>query len=420
VAVVSGPDLGKEICWSEGDIYIGTGQSCDLVLTEPTVSSRHCVIQVGPDGPSVHDLNSTNGTFVGALRVGSAYLRPGSTLRLGRTRIHFDTGPEPRVALSDSRYGLLMGRSLPMRKLFGQMRQVANSAATVLIQGETGTGKELVAETLHMASARRNQPYRVFDCARVTDSLMEPELFGHVRGAFTGAQTSRRGVFETAHTGTVFLDEIGELPLELQPKLLRVLDKRQVTRVGSTRPRRVDVRIIAATNRDLRAAVEEGSFRSDLFYRLHVVSMQLPPLRSRGKDIELLTTHFLRQLSGDPQMETPAELVARLEHHSWPGNVRELRNAVERWLLLADPRRPGTLPLGFANPKSVLRSEESDAEVPFRDAKTRAISEWERDYVSKLMLRHGGNVSKAARAARMNRNHLSELLRRHELGERFE
>ena len=413
LAVIAGPDTGMELYWSGGDIYVGTGKSCDLALTDPAVSRRHC--NLGPGGPSVHDLSSTNGTLVGNCPVSSAYLSAGAHLQLGQSRLGFDSGLTPR-ADDDQRFGLLLGRSDAMRALFAKMRQVANSASTVLLDGETGTGKEMVAETLHLASSRRHQPFRIFDCARVTPSLMELELFGHVRGAYTGAQHGRAGIFESAHRGTVFLDEIGELPLALQPKLLRVLDRCQLTRVGSAQPRQVDVRIVAATNRDLRSAVKEGRFRADLFYRLNVVRLTLPPLREREDDLELLANHFLRQLSGNSRVSIPHELLAGLHRHSWPGNVRELRNAVERWSVLDDPDDPRTPALAFAKHCNTLVHAAPEGRDSFRVDKAKALSDWERDYVARLIQRHYGNVSEAARSARMNRNHLRDLLRRHDLG----
>jgi transcriptional regulator with GAF, ATPase, and Fis domain len=293
----------------------------------------------------------------------------------------------------------LLGTSAAMRKVYQLVEQCAASNATVLIVGETGTGKELIAETIHARSARRAEPFVVIDCSALAHELAESELFGHERGAFTGAETERIGAFEAARGGTIFLDEIGELPLALQPLLLRALESRVVRRVGSNEPRPLNVRIIAASHRDLRGLVAERRFRADLMYRLNVVSIAVPPLRERGGDIELLATAFWRQFR--PGSALPPDLRAHLVGESWPGNVRELRNVVERAALTGWRPQPDTAET-----------------LTYQQAKERAVCEWERGWVERLLASHGGNLSRAARATRMGRSHLRELARRHGIATR--
>jgi DNA-binding NtrC family response regulator len=297
-----------------------------------------------------------------------------------------------------------------MRKLTAVLERIARTDSTVLLEGETGTGKTLIAHTLHRASERADRPFIVVDGSAIAPSLIESELFGHERGAFTGAHATRAGAFEGASGGTLFLDEIGELPLDLQPKLLRALEERVVKRIGSSEPIRLDVRLIAATNRDLDVEVARGSFRADLFYRLNVVRVRVPSLRERREDIPLLASSFFRQLGG---RDVPApELLARLMRRPWPGNVRELRSAVERIVLL------GSDELGEADAVAGGESASQifDPNESFRDAKERVVGEFERVSVRALLEHYGGNLSRAARAVRMDRNHLRDLLRRHQVG----
>jgi transcriptional regulator with GAF, ATPase, and Fis domain len=289
-----------------------------------------------------------------------------------------------------------------MRHLFALLERVAPSDASILIEGETGTGKSMLAESIHAVSPRAKMPFITVDCASLPRNLLESELFGHERGAFTGAVDNRVGLFETANGGTILLDEIGELPVDLQPKLLRALERRVIRRVGSSRAQPINIRVIAATNRDLRAAVNAGTFRSDLWYRLNTVRVVLPPLRDRREDIPMLVAAVYRELTGDPKAMPPADVVRPMMREAWAGNVRELRTAVERMLIGA--------PTASADP--VVEFEQG---LPFRTAKTRASSQWERRYLSELLIAHDGNVSAAARAGKMNRSHLSELLHRHGL-----
>jgi transcriptional regulator with GAF, ATPase, and Fis domain len=419
--VIDGIDRGREYASeSGGEVSVGSAENNTLALTDPTVSRYHFVIQVNPDSVVLRDLDSTNGTTVGGYRVGSAYLKAGATIGLGMTTLRYDeVAGEIREPLSDAEaFGRAIGRSYAMRRLFSILPRIAGSESTVLLEGDTGTGKGVIAEAIHGASGRAQGPFVVVDCGSIPPSLIESELFGHVRGAFTGAQTSRTGAFESAAGGTVFLDEIGELPLDMQPKLLRVLEERTIKRVGSVDPVRIDARVIAATNRNLRQAVNRGTFRADLYFRLNIVRLEIPALRERRDDIPLLVARFYEQFVGQPGAIPPPELVDHLVRLDWPGNVRELRNAVERSLLMEDPDLWREITSGTDEPGTSSTTETThqfDESQSFRAAKERVTSHWERWFVTELLRRHGGNTSKAARAARMDRTHLRELAIRYQI-----
>ena len=416
LTVIDGPDRERVHDGGAAEVSIGTAPANALVLSDPAVSRHHLAILPAPRGVLVRDLGSTNGTTINGVAIERAYLAPGAVIGVGATRIRFEAqGGEDRAPLSaDPRWGRALGASEAMRRIFAVLPKLAESDASVLLEGETGTGKGLLAEALHEASPRARGPFVVLDCGSIPPTLIESELFGHERGAFTGATAARVGGFEAARGGTVFLDELGELPLDLQPKLLRALEDRVVKRVGGNEAIKLDVRIIAATNRDLRSEINAGRFRSDLFYRLNTFRLRIPPLRERRDDIALLVAHFYRQLSpaGDAP---PAELIAELARQPWPGNVRELRAAVERAVLLGDPAVWEALSADSASVAPPAASAGADDGASFREAKERAVAAWERDYVRALIDRHGGNLSRAARAVRMDRNHLRELLRRHRI-----
>jgi len=295
LTVLEGPERGREVTATRGVVRVGGARDNDLVLSDDAVSRRHLEIRLRKDEVRVVDLGSTNGTTVDGVHIVEAVLSAASLIRLGASAIRVTPIDEPvAIALSSrERFGALLGRSVAMREVFSVLERVAPTDATVIVEGETGTGKELAAEAIHAHSPRAEGPFVAIDCGAIPPNLIEAELFGVVRGAFTGAVSDRRGVFEEADLGTLFLDEIGELPLELQPKLLRALEKREIRRVGATQPRKVDVRVVAATNRDLAVEMNRGSFREDLFFRLAVVSVKLPPLRARRDDIPLLVRHFV-------------------------------------------------------------------------------------------------------------------------------
>jgi DNA-binding NtrC family response regulator len=414
--VLDGPDRGAVADDFGGEISCGTAQGNHLVLTDPAVSRHHFVLAVTTRGAHLRDSGSTNGVFLDSHRIESAWIQPGATLRAGATTLRFEDGEadvEAPLSVSD-RFGGAFGRSVAMRRVFALLPRIASSEATVLIEGETGTGKTLLAEAIHQASPRKAGPFVVVDCGAIPPSLIESELFGHEKGAFTGATSARVGAVEAAGGGTVFFDEIGELPQDLQPRLLRAIEDRTIKRVGGRDRIQVDIRVVAATNQDLRSAVNRGSFRSDLYYRLHVVSLRLPPLRERREDIPLLVEKFYEQFAGRPG--APKTLVDELAGHDWPGNVRELRAAVERAVLLGDPALWRSLveeTTGGGAPTG--EPEPFDDALSFRAAKERGMVRWERGYLAELLRRHGNNLSRAARAARMDRTHLRELGRRYNL-----
>ncbi len=409
--VVAGPDAGRTFESRGERTVIGSHESADLALADPTVSRFHCELIVHAGGVEVNDLGSRNGTLINGVSIVAAHVAPGAVLTLGRTQVHFEVGDSVvRLPVSSrQRFGLLVGRSRAMATLFASLERAAACDSTVLLQGETGTGKDAAAESIHQESARRDRPFVVVDCGSIPPNLIESELFGHQRGAFTGATSDRAGALESANTGTLFLDELGELPLDLQPKLLRALERREVRRVGGTTQIPVDVRIIAATNRDLRADVNAGRFRADLYSRLAVLEVVMPPLRERAEDVPLLVQHILGQLevADDPRatpLRTP-EFVAAVTAHAWPGNVRELRNYVER--CLAYETRLPLDPPDVADPLSLL-----DPHVPLRVVRERWGRLMERTYLERLLELHGDNVAAAARAAGVDRVHLHRLLSR--------
>jgi DNA-binding NtrC family response regulator len=343
---------------------------------------------------------------------------PESLLALGGSTLRVRELPTTARAIARHRtsLGALIGRSQAMQKLYELVDRVARTDANVLIEGESGTGKELVAAEIVGGGARATRPFVVVDCGAVSPSLIESQLFGHARGAFTGADHDRAGAFESADGGTIFLDEIGELPLEMQPKLLRAIEAREVRRLGESKARRVDVRILAATNRHLEREVNHRRFREDLFFRLSVVTVRVPPLRERLDDLVLLIDGFLRALDAESKRHLfTAEVVEDLVAHDWPGNVRELRNYIERAVVL-DTVPPAAAP-GAPESATSLPGDEGDAatakvdlDVSFKDAKERLVGDFERRYLAALLAWSGGNVSRAARRARMDRMNLHRLV----------
>jgi transcriptional regulator with GAF, ATPase, and Fis domain len=321
---------------------------------------------------------------------------------------HKTVGREP------FQFGALHGVSTRMRDVFALLERVAPRDVSVLLEGETGTGKELCAEAIHEHSERRKGPFVICDLSGLSRSVIESELFGHVRGAFTGAERDRSGAFLQAHGGTIFIDEIGELELALQPRLLRVLEQRRIKPVGTSSFRDVDVRIIAATNRDLREEVRRRRFREDLYHRLAVVRVELPPLRGRPDDVLYLARHFL----GARDYELTDDTLAALTAHDWPGNVRELRNAVERAVSLSSSRtlEPWLFGLDESPRSSPDAAPSSAAGITFTEAKDRLIAEWERDYVQQLLADSGGNVALAARQGGLDRVYLHRLIKKHRIG----
>jgi two-component system response regulator GlrR len=422
--VLEGPDAGVVYDAKSERIVIGSDEKADVILKDRTVSGFHCEIAL-EEGVRVvvRDLGSRNGTVVDGVAVLAAYLRPGSTILLGTTRLGFDFGQEPlQIPLAEGdRFGSLVGKSVAMRASFARLSRAAASDVNVLIEGETGTGKEGAAESIHEASARRGGSFIVVDCGAIPPQLLESELFGHEKGAFTGAVAARQGAFEAANGGTIFLDEIGELSQDLQPKLLRVLERRHIKRVGSSHYVPVDVRIVAATNRNLRREVNAGRFRSDLYYRLAVLDVRLPSLRERLEDLPSLVDAVLQSLgaSGLPEaraLRSP-QFVEELASHPWPGNVRELRNHIERCLALREPQLPPRedVEATDAGPGAPVATATPLAEQSLRQARAAWDREFEQRYLEALLARHGDNVSAAARAAGIDRKYLYRLLWRNGL-----
>jgi transcriptional regulator with GAF, ATPase, and Fis domain len=466
----------REHLFDKGTVRIGAMEDNDIVVTDETVSRYHCRIVQEEAGYLLCDLGSTNGTFVNGVRVREAFLHTGSTIGIGQSEVQFFATQE-KVEIIPSpknRLGDIIGKNVKMRELYAVIEKIAPTGATVIIEGETGTGKEVVAQTIHKLSPRAGSSMMVFDCGAVPKNLIESELFGHEKGSFTGAIMTRQGLFEMAHGSTLFLDELGELPSELQPKLLRALEQREIRRVGATRSLKVDVRIIAATNRQLEEEVRSGRFRQDLFYRLSVVRLFLPPLRERTDDIPLLVESFLhdhaynRLPDGNRKCShLSADALELLLAYRWPGNVRELVNAVERAVSFAssDVITPDDLPEAIRSAElrpaanrgsehgrsrtshnqkndpirlepsvqsSVLNAPASQSipptpsssslapmvpqtDLPFKDAKEIWVAAFEREYLVHLLRKNRGNISHAAREAEIDRKYFRKLMRKYDI-----
>ena len=412
MSVVSGPDAGLSLEIVGAPVRIGTAEENDLILTDETVSRRHCEVIPTSNGLRVRDVGSTNRVLVGEALVVDATFTGPFQIELGNTVITITPLLETvyREQLDADRFGDLLGRAPPMQELFADLERIAPTELSLLIEGETGTGKELVAESVHRASPRADGPFVTFDCSSVAASLAESELFGHERGAFTGAVSSRAGVFEQASGGTIFLDELGELPKDLQPKLLRVLEKREIRRVGGTKTIPIDVRLIAATNRNLRAEVARGSFREDLYFRVAGARVYVPPLRERMGDLPRLIGSFLAACHPPRTLnDVPEHVWEMLRSYRWPGNVRELRNAVQRMLV---------------TPDRVIEPETSESKrppplsedlSPLRVARRDAADSFERSYVQDLLLRADGNITRAAALAEVSRQVIHSLISKHGL-----
>nr|WP_170229462.1 sigma 54-interacting transcriptional regulator [Polyangium fumosum] len=420
VEVSRGPMAGIVTEVMGPEVRVGSGKDCELVLEDPTVSRHHLLLRIEGDLLRVLDTSSRNGTTVDGVRIRDAYARPDSTIGLGASalRLQMIRDVVTLPLSSSTHFGGLVGASVPMRRLFALLEKIAGTHATVLVEGETGTGKELVAAAIHTKSKRASGPFMVFDCSSVGAGVLESELFGHRRGGFTGATEHRVGRFEAAHGGTLFLDEIGELPLELQPKLLRALETRTITRIGENEPRRADVRIVAATNRSLAAEVERGRFREDLYYRLAVVPVRMPPLRERLDDIPLLVRHFEKEWQGrkDAPALLPNEVLERMKAHPrpWPGNVRELRNKVEMMLSLglAEPPWAAEEP-ETAGPMSVPSVLPVNLELPLHVGLAHVETAYKRAYVERALRETGFNVSQAAKIAGVGRAFVQRVMRKH-------
>ncbi|MCK6550956.1 sigma 54-interacting transcriptional regulator [Myxococcota bacterium] len=436
VTVTVGPDAGKVIETEKDTIRIGSVDDNDVVVRDPAVSRYHLEVRKKAGEYTIVDLNSTNGTFVGSLRVKEATIRHRGEISIGDSSLLFEP-LDTEVVLEPSgaeRLDDIVGRSVPMREIYTVIERVAPTELTVLVTGETGTGKELAARALHKRSRRKSGPFVTLDCSALPPTLIESALFGHEKGAFTGADQAYAGVFERADGGTLFLDELGELPLELQPKLLRALERGEIQRLRGDKTIRVNVRVIGATNRDLNEMVQEGRFRGDLYYRLAVIRIQLPALRDRINDLPLIADEFFRRY-GSELRETGAKAMrlgpgalGALERYTFPGNIRELVNILRRAAVFAQgdeivvtdlPEEvtglrgaKGSAP---AAPTSSSAVPMPDASVPFKDAKAKVLDAFERQYLEDLLVRHKQNISKAAREAGIDRRHLYRLLDKYEI-----
>lgn len=410
-----GPDSERTVALSPDGIVIGTSPECDLVLTDNAVSRRHLRIKPVDSGFSIEDLGSKNGTFMQSVRIIHAIASGGQTIEIGHTQIalELENGTEVYPLSASTHFGSLLGKSLPMRRAFAVLERAAESDASLLIEGESGTGKDLAAETVHAMSSRSQGPLVIVDCGAIPPNLAESELFGHIKGAFTGAEKERVGAFQSADGGTIFLDEIGELDPSVQPKLLRVLEKHQVKKVGENTWSDVNVRIMAATNRDLTMDVESGKFRSDLYYRLSVLKVHLPPLRDRPEDIAPIAKSLVTKLKPDADAESilsPSVKNMLVSHH-WPGNVRELRNVMERLLLF-----PDWPDLALDGQKHQSRGPASDElasplfAMPFHEAKRVLTEEFEKKYLSRILEDSDWVVSKAAQRAGIPRQTIHRLM----------
>jgi DNA-binding NtrC family response regulator len=422
LVVLEGAEAGRAVSL-DGPRIVGSAAGCALVLSDERVSGRH--VEIRPDGGQfrVRDLGSTNGTWLEGARVEELLVPSGATLKVGRTFLRVQ--PQARsLELPPSasrRFGELVAESLAMREVFAVLELAARSDVTVLVTGETGTGKELVARAIHDASPRRREPFVVVDCGALPETLLESELFGHVRGAFTGAVGERKGAFQRADGGTLFLDELGAISPAVQARLLRALEAKTVKPVGADAERPVDVRVVAATPVDLATRVASGTFRADLLYRLSVVAVEVPPLRSRREDITAIAAELLKRRGFVDAGPIRGPNLERLLVHRWPGNVRELRNVIERAVALT----PGAVSFeGLRVSLEPLTGPPGPAaarvDLPFKEAKERSVGDFELAYLRAVHERFDGNVSAGARFAEVDRKHWRELLQKHGLLTRSE
>jgi DNA-binding NtrC family response regulator len=422
LSVTGGPDLGKEVISDKERLRVGAHSTNDLTLVEDRTASRHHFeIQYTERGYLVIDLNSTNGTWLDGRRIERAYLSQGSQIRAGQSTLSFSPIDEELTVEPDKDGELcgMIGQSARMRQIFGLIRKIAPMDVSVIIQGETGTGKELVAHAIHELSSRKSGPLVVLDCGAIPPNLIESELFGHEKGAFTGATATRPGAFERANNGTIFLDELGELRIDLQPKLLRVLENREVRRVGANETEEVNVRVIAATNRDLAKEIEAGHFREDLFFRLSVITIQVPPLRQRKEDIPFI----IKKELADPDIVarhgrkhiSPAAMSV-LMAYSWPGNIRELMNVISHVLTFSESGDIDVQHLpARVQGQQVEQPLPFNEHLSFKDAKEQLLENFEREYLMQVLKRCDGNISRAARESGLHRKSIERLVKKYSL-----
>ncbi len=449
--VINGENEGQVHTFEKPVVRLGADPLSDVVLDDPTVSRMHAELRKRTDDVELIDLGSTNGTFFDGDQVDKITLEPGSIFQVGRTKIRVNaTKEQVKIEVTDrTRYGNIIGQSPALREIFSILDRVAPSDLSVVIEGETGTGKELIAAAIHDHSNRAGKPFVVFDCSAFPATLLESELFGHEKGAFSGASNRHRGVFERADGGTIFFDELGEMDIEFQAKFLRVLETGEVRRVGGESTFNVDVRVVAATNRNLEDQVADKMFRQDLFYRLAKVRFNLPALRERVEDIPLLAEHFFEMMTTEDTAKPllTENALRALQSYPWPGNIRQLRNVMEKAVAMCSggaitsdylrkelgmdgegyspsmnaPGSSTSAGLGIpAAPEGsvTLFAKIDDGDggvVPFRDAKDDLVSEFEKLYLERLLEKNNQNISKSAREAEVDRRHLYRLLKKHDL-----
>lgn len=422
LTISNGENKGKEFVLSQPVIRVGTKKENEIVLKDETISREHFEIHQNKEGYLLKDSGSMNGTFINGMRVKEAFLTSGVQIRAGKTEMKFLPLDETFdiVPSKKTKYANLIGGNTLMRRIYTIIEKIAPTDVTCIIEGESGTGKELIAAAIHEKSKRVKRPFVVFDCSAVAENLIESELFGHEKGSFTGATGMRQGAFELADGGTIFLDEIGELTLDLQPKLLRVLESRTVKRVGGDRPINVDVRVVAATNRNLEAEVKKGNFREDLFYRLNVVPIHLPPLRKRKDDIPMLIEHFIEEYNkANPGKAIEGVHPGAMEimaSYDWPGNVRELRNTVSRIFSFMEGTKiliddvPEKVRLPIAKAELDIRED-----LGFKDAKEQWVASFEKQYLAEILKKNNYNISAAAKEAGIDRKSVQRLIRKYDL-----
>ncbi len=411
--VVAGPDKGKEVVVTQEKLSVGTAQGNDLILSDRSVSRYHLDMIAEDTSILVIDHGSTNGTYAGPVRIKEAFVRPDTRITMGNTKLIVTDAEQVDVLIHDqSCLGGIKGRTPTMRRLMAQVLRIAPKNIAVLLQGESGTGKEVIAQAIHDFGPRKESPFVTVDCGALSPTLVESELFGHEKGSFTGAGRLHIGAFERASGGTVFLDEIAELPASSQAKLLGVLERRRLHRVGGQTEIPINVRVISATHRELRAEVNKGRFREDLYYRLAVYTMQIPPLRARADDILLLANHFLAESDYPEPLDTllAEEEIRNLSRHHWPGNVRELRNFIE--VVVAMGEAPD---LDGPRRNSLPGEDPTNLKLPYKEARKQAIDNFEIRFVQSAVKRAGGNMSRAARETGIARSHLYDLVRRHNI-----
>jgi DNA-binding NtrC family response regulator len=424
IEVIQGAGTGTSLVTEKERLRVGSHSSNDMVLPDRTASRQHFEIQYTDRGYLLVDLHSTNGTYLDGSRVERAYLKKGSQIGAGQTLMRFaPIDEEIRVEPDgEGQLGEMVGQSAKMRQIFGLLKKVSPMDVSVILTGETGTGKELAARAIHDNSPRKNGPFVVLDCGAIPENLIESELFGHEKGAFTGADKAREGAFERASGGTIFLDELGELRLDLQPKLLRVLEQREVRRVGGNDTIDVDVRVIAATNRDLQKEVSQGRFREDLFFRLSVINVHLPALRQRKEDIPLIVSKVLNDpdfVSKHGRKRFSPQALNSLMNYSWPGNVRELMNVVSHVLTFVegDEIEPNVIP-----PRVLGNGKESplpfNEHLSFKDAKEQLLESFEREYLITVLKRCSGNITRAAKESGLHRKSIERLCKKYQLDAR--